>query len=101
MDKVGPSQLPLKLLKTIIEVLEGNYKSTLAYMFIINVHWMLTSIWKIIYKFLDPVAAQKIFLAGKKFPVLYKYVDKKSLELKYGGEKKNLQEGEYFPPKMI
>lgn len=99
-DKVSPTQIPVKKLGGIISVLQDNYKSRMSWMFIVNVHWMLTGLWKVIKPILDPVVAQKIVLAGKKYEQMYKYVDKNSLEQKFGGNCPNLKEGQYFPPVM-
>jgi hypothetical protein len=70
-------------------------------MYIINAHWLLMGLWKLIKPFLDPIGAQKILVKAKKYDDMYKYIDRENLEVKYGGKLPNLKEGEYFPPKLM
>ena len=88
-----------KDLKTILNTLSQNFRCRLFSMFIINVSYFLQIIWSAIKNMLDPITQKKIkLLRNNECDIkLFKYINKKQVENKFGGEAENL-ERQFFPP---
>ncbi|KAI0399957.1 CRAL-TRIO domain-containing protein [Xylaria palmicola] len=65
----------------------SNYPERLGKMYVINAGWIVTGIWTIVSRFLDPVTAEKIKVLGSDYKsTLLQHVPAANLPKLYGGE---------------
>ena len=98
VSKVNLFLLPTEF-KIILNTLQSNYRCRLYVMFIINVSFIMKSIWSLIKSMLDSSTQRKIrFLSGEELKgEIFKYINLSQLEEKFGGEAVNM-ENKFFPP---
>jgi hypothetical protein len=87
-----------KELKMILGTLSSNYRCRLFSMYILNLPFLLSLIWKAVKIMLNPTTERKIrILNGKDCDQLWNVINKTQIEKKFGGTAENI-DNHYFPP---
>lgn len=99
VSKVSVLFLPSEL-KIILNTLQCNYRCRLYVAIVMNVSFLMKSIWNMIKMMLDESTERKVKLLNNIDDVnkeLFKFINKSQLEKRFGGEAENL-ERKFFPP---
>eukprot|EP01125_Pyxidicula_operculata_P004228 TRINITY_DN1627_c0_g1_i1.p1 TRINITY_DN1627_c0_g1~~TRINITY_DN1627_c0_g1_i1.p1 ORF type:complete len:189 (+),score=48.54 TRINITY_DN1627_c0_g1_i1:342-908(+) len=75
----------MKTSKEILNILQDYYPETLGCAFILNAPWTFSAFWSVISPFLHPITHSKIRFV-KKTDELLQIIEKKELEVEYGGD---------------
>ena len=99
---VGKSSIVFmpKELKTLMSILQSNYRCRLYVMYIVNVSLFVKVLWKTINILLDPSTQRKIKLLQGEAEIereIFKNINRKQIEKRFGGLAENI-EGRFFPP---
>jgi len=89
-----------KELKTLMSILQSNYRCRLYVMYIVNVSLFVKVLWKTINILLDPSTQRKIKLLQGEAEMereIFKIINRKQIEKRFGGLAENI-EGRFFPP---
>jgi hypothetical protein len=97
LNNTSLSDIPTKILKSVLKSLQNNFTSRLYRMYILNVTKSFSIIWTIAKLVLDDCTTFKINILEKQTPDgLLKETNKKQIERKFGGEAPNLEI--FWPP---
>lgn len=92
--------MPINALKKIVHTIMLNFTCGLHKMYILNPNWFIRKIWTLVTNFISKETADKVsILCKSEFSQIQQVIDKDQLEMKYGGILKNLEQGEFWPPK--
>jgi hypothetical protein len=96
-----PFSIP-KELTSIRQVITEHFKCRLNTMFVVNLPTMASFIWSVAKKMLGPAVEKKLKMISSynNYAELKTFVSKNQLEKKFGGILNDIEEGEYFPPRM-
>ena len=87
-------------IKKISSMLQNNYRARLHKGFVFGLSGLVSFLWGFIKVMVDANTVGKITLIDNNNKhLLFEEIDKKQIEMQYGGESENIKEGEFFPPK--
>ena len=98
MDEVSVVFLPGDL-KKIIEILQCNYRARLYVIYMMNISFFVKALWNMIKVMLDPNTEKKIKMIGNDKSLMFDFINKNQVEVKFGGTAKNVEN--YFFPHII
>jgi len=97
IDNTGLFSIPIKFVKSIVDVTAANYTSCLDKLYILNPTSFLKRMWTFITAFIDPETSEKINMIKKSdFGKLLERIDASQLEQAYGGTLPTREV--YWPP---
>ena len=102
-EKMGLTEIPYKQVGGFISTLQNQYRCTSARIFILNVNWAFSIIWKVVNKFLEGHTKKKITTTSQNTnELLQELVAPEQLEEKYGGSAYNPahDDDNYWPPRI-
>lgn len=99
VNKLGISEIPVKLVGKVIGCLSDNYRCKSRRMFIVNTGMAIKWAWKVIQTFMQPHTKKKISLTDKSTDKeLFEFAHPSQVEQRFGGEADDVET--FWPPTM-
>jgi hypothetical protein len=90
LESVGLTDLPLTTMKKILGRISLNYGGRLCKLWIVNAPSGMSTTWKLVSTFLDPVTVEKIKISKTNTdPSIFEVIHPSQIEAKYGGAQPN------------
>ena len=96
LTKVGILEIPVKMLKNMVGILQNNYRGRMYKFFLFNTPLLIKGIYKIVEPLLEKFTQEKINLIGGDGKKILELLPDTQLEVKFGGKAPNLVE--FLPP---
>lgn len=99
MQGVSVATIPFALAQSVLKTLSTNYKCLSRSIFLVNAPQTFSVIWRSLKYFIDENTARKVNVVSTNFcPTMLELIAPNQLEEKFGGEAKNKEVGDFWPP---
>lgn len=99
LQGVSVTTVPFALAQTVLKTLSTNYKCVSRSIFLVNAPQTFSLIWRSLYYFMDENTAKKVNVVSTNYcPTMLELIAPNQLEEQFGGQAKNKEMGEFWPP---